>query len=479
MISHAERVLAGIIDRDNPRRDLLGIAVLRLADEHFVHDIPKNIFKFLVKYYDRTGQVIPQEVLVKALEDYGIEASKVLAYSKTYEALADTPIDEAGFKWSVDELRAEQAKRLTGVAITEAMEILERGYDDPKTRAHYEGHADAREYLTNKLHAIDRLSQIDVTPEGEVFKETDTIFDKYLERRDGTIGKGILSGIAAIDDHTGGFQRGELSLICAYAGVGKSQVATQAAWSCAVEQGKNAYFATTETLRDQVIRRILARHSYMPQFDKPIDSADLKKGTLDKAGEKVLADVLEDWHYNSTYGKINVVQMPALAKLSYAENRMRDWAREVEVHFCVLDYLALFSAERTRNSEREEFNEIIRGAKGIAQGSFDGWGVPVVSPWQINRDSYDFALRNGYYTKASLSDTSEAEKSSDQIIALLRDEDNNRDMRLQFLKMRDDDIPPLTTVAIDFRHTYVGAHLAAPTAITPGARNTDDLMNLL
>lgn len=480
MASHAEKVLSAILSTNNPRRDLLATAVVRLEPEHFVFEAHKIIFQFLERYYDRTGEVATVEAFAQKLESMGVEAAKVLAYTQTFAALADTDTTEADFKWGCQELREEHARRATGTAITEAMEILERGYE--VGRDFYKGHEDARKFLSAKVTEIDRLGAAESAPEGDIFSDVESIWADYVARRDGELGQGVRTGIRVIDDQTGGVQRGEMVLICAYAGQGKSQLSTQMAWHAAVEQGKNVFFATSETVRDQVIRRILARHSRLPQFECPdgLNSSDIKRGLLTAEQEQILGRVLADWRegqHTGQYGKLNVVQVPRHATLSYVENRLKEYGRDNDCELCVVDYLALLKPEVKRGNEREEFNEILRNAKLMATGYNDGQGIPLVSPWQIRRDSHTDALRNGYYTLGALSDTSEAEKSADQIVALLRDQDNAREMRLQFLKMRDDILPPIQEVAIDFRSTYIGNQSAMQSLAPSGGNN--DLMSML
>lgn len=482
MTTHAENVLGGILATDNPRRDLLALAAVQVRPEHFVAEVNRNIFTLLIKYYDRTGEVMPYNVFKKALEDRQVEVSKSLAYLQAYENLAKQPVSEPEFRWSIGELREEQAKRLTGVAIAESMEILERGMDIPR-EGFVKGHKAARDFFSKKIHDIERLSNEETAPEGDVLQEGKAILEDYVARRDSGVSQGIGLGLKSFYDATGGMQRGELILACAYTNQGKSQLVTQAAWSAAFEQGKNVFFATSETVRAQVIRRLIARHSKLPQFDTPgINSADLKRGRLSPADEKVLTEILDDWNNNPDYGKLDVVQVPNGAKLSYIEHRLKEFGRENECGLVVIDYLALLKSETKRGTEREEFNEILRDAKMMAVAFNDGQGVPILSPWQMNRDKFTEAQRNRYYTLASLADTSEAEKSSDLILALLRDEEDMTTMRFQVLKARDDMIPPITDVDIDFRYTYIADRREATslTAAAQAAGGVDaDLMSFI
>lgn len=479
MPTHAETVLAAILSKDAPRRDLLAIASVKLQQEHFTNEVTKNIYLMVRAYFDATGDIMPSYLFAQKLQDTGVETAKALAFAQTFKALEDTQVSEAEFKWSVQELRDNLAKRKTGIAITEAMEILERGYEVGKE--FYKGHTDARRFLSAKVVEIERDGAVDQTPEGNIFDEAQTILEDYQKRKDGEIGRGVTIGIRAVDDHVGGFQRGELVLVAGPPGTGKTQIVSQAAWSAAVEQKQNVFFATSETVRNQVMRRILARHSRLPQFERPdgINANDLKRGLLTESDERVFHEVLVDWTRNTEYGKLHILQVPRGATLSYIEGRLREFGRENECGLVVIDYLALLKAEAKRTSSREELNDILKGAKLVATSFNDGEGVPLISPWQINREGQKSSATVGFYTMAALAETSEAERSSDAILAASREPDNTTQMHLQWLKMRDGALPPACDVAIDFRSSFIGSTQMATSIGATHSSASADMLRLL
>jgi hypothetical protein len=82
-----------------------------------------------------------------------------------------------------------------------------------------------------------------------------------------------------------------------------------------------------------------------------------------------------------------------------------------------------------------------------------------------------------------LADTSEAEKSADQIITLLAMPDADNELRMQFLKNRDGETPPPFVVECDYRTSYIGSRrgLQAPSAgssASSGMPGTIDLAML-
>lgn len=236
-----------------------------------------------------------------------------------------------------------------------------------------------------------------------------------------------------------------------------TQFCCQTAWDAAVMQGKNVFFATSETVRTTVRRRIIARHSRLPQFglEDGLDSTSLKRGTLSPKQEVALKDIVHDLDTNPNYGKLYICQIPRGATLSYLEARMNRQGAMWEVDLAIMDYVALLKSDRKRSSEREEMNEVIKDTKVFATSFNDGAGVPFVTPWQIRRESHTEALRTGSYGLASLSDTAEIEKSADQILTMLRVPENPKEVTLQFLKMRDGDIPNPITLRHDFRNAYL------------------------
>lgn len=236
-----------------------------------------------------------------------------------------------------------------------------------------------------------------------------------------------------------------------------TQFCCQTAWDAAVMQGANVYFATSETVRTTVRRRIVARHSRLPKFglERGLDSTDLKNGTLSPEEEKALLAVVKDLDTNSNYGKIFISQIPRGATLSYFETRMNRQQQQWNIDLALMDYLALLKSDRKRTSEREEMSEVIKDAKVFATSFNNGKGVPLITPWQIRRESYQDAQRTGAYGLSSLSDTAEIEKSADQIISLLRVPESPGTLSLQFLKMRDGEIPNAITLTHDFRNALL------------------------
>lgn len=450
---HAERVLSAIIP---DRRDLLETAVLKLTYEVFTETLHLNIFKLLERYHDVAGGVLTREALDDMLSG-AVDPGRAELFLETYDLFASTPVDETAFKWSIEELKRLAADRATKEVLADAMEIVGHGKDNGRGDL-VQGHAAAREYALENFATIDRGLQLEEAPEGDMRKERDAIMSEYAERKKRRLEgrtEGIHFGIADLDNVIGGLQRGELALTVAYTSDGKTSLAVQMAWHAAVKQGKNVVFFTTETVQAVVRRKIVARHSLEPQFQLPngLNSRDLKEATLSDVEEVRLGEIVLDLEKNPAYGKIYIVQVPNEASVTTLETRLARLQRQFQVDLVIVDYLAQFRAAERIDSYRERLTSILKDAKRMAVSFNNGQGVPLVSPWQINRQWYELAQTSGLYSKSSLAETAEAERSPDVIVSLLGPNDNTdrvREVKCQVLKNRDGETSNSIRVEVDY-----------------------------
>lgn len=438
---HARVILSAIIPA---RRDLLDKALRHLTPAHFPEQIHSNLFIMLERYLEVTGSVMTGAALGDLLSNSGADAGKALLYQETYDLLAATAVPDADFLWSLEQIRELAADRATQDVLLQAMEILNRGATGEKgERLH--GHLDARTHILTKLAEIDRELSMQDAPEGNMRHEGDQMLQSYADQKRLKLagkGDGLLFGVPELDAKVGGLQPGELDLLAGYTSSGKTSMGVQLSWNVAVRQGKNVVIATTETLRAQVQRKLLCRHSLLPQFGLPegINSQDLKNGTLPEVQEAVLKDIIYDFTKNPSYGNVYIIQVPRGATVSNLESRLQRVNREFEVHLCLMDYLQLLRAERGRQDDRQEQSSIVKDSKAVATTFDDGRGITVVSPWQVNRAARDNAEKAGFYTLNGLSETAEASNTPDVVVSMLEPSEKPSryvDIKAQVLKNRD------------------------------------------
>jgi len=453
--THAKTVLAAIIPS---RPDLLERALRDLSPEQIPDRILANLFALLERFSEVTqGAVLSRAALADLLAGTRVDAGTIAAYQEIYDEIHDLSADDAAFLWSLQQVRELAADRATNEALSGAMEILTRGVTDEKGET-LRGHADARAHALSRFADIDRNLSMQDAPEGDVRGEGHEILAEYAAQeaaRQAGHGLGIRFGVPALDDKLGGLHRGELVLIVAFTSDGKTSLCVQLAWSAAIEQGKNVLFLTTETVRNQVRRRLIARHSCLPMFGSGdgLNSRDIKDGTLSAEDRRRFVNVVEDFDENPSYGRSYVAQVPRGASMGYVDSKIIRIGRQMHIDLVIMDYLALLRPERKRTTMREELSETLKAAKQISTTTNDGLGVPFVSPWQVSRSARAEAEKLSHYTLSALSETAETSNSADSIIGLLAPLDNESrrtKVKAQLMKHRDGEKANSIELCVDY-----------------------------
>jgi replicative DNA helicase len=464
---HCQTVLIGILAG---RRDLLDRANRRLMPEHFNDQTLRNVFIMINRYFEVTGGILTRSAVDDILRGSAADAGRVALYQETFDLLVSRAVDDVAVLWSVDQIVELAAERATSDALVQAMAILNHGAQDEKGET-LRGHGDARHHVLAAFAEIDKELAKQASPEGDMRSEGREIAEEYETRKQlkrANLADGYRFGIPCVDDLTGGLQPGDLGLIAGYTSAGKSALLVQLAWHMAICQGKNVVVATTETLRPAVRRKIISRHSLLPQFGlaEGINSRDIRRGSLSTEHEKILHDVLGDFTTNPAYGHLHIMQVPYGATIPALEARLMRVHRQWPIHLVAMDYLQLLHGERERrrHSDREEQSSIVKAAKQLATTFDDGGGLCVVSPWQVNRTSREIAGREHHYSLAALSETAEASNSPDVIMSILEPADTASryvDLLMQVLKNRDGMRTSAQTMAV--RADYATSSFSEPT----------------
>jgi replicative DNA helicase len=416
-------VLGGILPA---RADLLEQAARKLRPLHFTGQVLPGMFSLLQRYLDMTGEVMTRAALAGFLDEQKAQAGTTALWLETYDLCASLPVSDGEFAWAVGRMRELASEQATGQALTEAYQILTQGAGQGEDRK--VGPDAARLHVMERFAAIDAdLNQADA-PEGEVNAEEDQILDRYARtayaRKLAGGSPGISLGIPSVDAVLGGgLSRGELALFAGFSSSGKTSLCVQMAWHAKCVQGKNVVIFTSETLRHQVINKLVSRHSRHPQFahEMPdgLDSARVRSGTLSGPEMAAFQSVVRDFTHNPAYGRCYLAQVPFGATIGQVRSRLERIGHLFPVDLFIVDYLQLLHADRRRDTSHEEAAQMVKDAKAAASTFSNGLGVPMVSPWQVNRSGRDRALKEGGYSGIDLAGTAEAFNTPDVVLTLL------------------------------------------------------------
>jgi replicative DNA helicase len=191
---------------------------------------------------------------------------------------------------------------------------------------------------------------------------------------------GLTTGLDGINNKLGGLMNSDLLVLAGRPAMGKTALATNIAFSCALRAKKGGEgdragapvaFFSLEMSADQLANRILAEQSR-------INSENLRTGRISQADFNELARAAEALHDLPLY----IDDTPALS-IAALRTRARRLKRRHRIGLIVVDYLQLLQGSGNRAAENRvnEISEITRGLKTLAKEL----ELPVLALSQLSR----------------------------------------------------------------------------------------------
>jgi len=225
-----------------------------------------------------------------------------------------------------------------------------------------------------------------------------------IQNRDSAFA-GIPTGFRDVDALLSGMQAGNLIIVAARPGIGKSSFVTNVARNVAVETNKPVAMFSLEMSRWEIGMRLLCAEARVPW-----DSIRNKRvGAEDWSRIAQAADTLHEAPlFVVDSGNVTLVDIRAKAR--------RLAARTSGLGMIIVDYLQLMSHTRRVDSRQQEIAEISRGLKMLSKEL----EIPVVAVSQLNRDP-----ERRQDKRPQLSDLRESgalEQDSDVVMFIHRDD---------------------------------------------------------
>lgn len=260
--------------------------------------------------------------------------------------------------------------------------------------------------IQNLVDELAKLQELMVDDQGKTLAEiTAEVKDNYFKPKDKPM---IEFGIGDIDEAIGGIDGGDVVVIAARPGVGKSAFTLQALRHFSAQGKKTAYF-NLEMMQEQVYERAVASAS-------GLQMSVIRRNTRFHNDEqkKYLKGVDELLHETNIYvyeGKWSVSKIRAVQ------------ARQ-KFDAIVIDYLQLLTPDSNRAGNRAaEVGDISRGLKTIATD----YKIPVFALSQLNRTSEMHKTKEP--SMSELRESGAIEQDASVIIMLWQSNENNLDER--------------------------------------------------
>lgn len=263
---------------------------------------------------------------------------------------------------------------------------------------------DTADKISSKIYEL-----IDEERHGGIKKSHEIIADvvEELKRQKALAGSelvGLDTGFRLLNDCTKGLKPGELIIIAARPGMGKTAFALNLMMKT-LQSGKGVVFFSLEMPSVQLMYRILSALSSIPLSD--IMSAKLSDDDwtrFNDACDAVLNMPL--FVYDSGYINIHQVRTQ-LRKLK---------AADANIELCVIDYIGLMTSTSNYSERHLQIAEISRGLKLLAREL----NIPIIALSQLNRSLE--ARSNKRPMLSDLRESGAIEQDADIILFVYRDE---------------------------------------------------------
>ena len=259
-----------------------------------------------------------------------------------------------------------------------------------------------------EIYAVtDGNAKEDYVSFSDALEETINEIDANSNRPDGVYG--VPTDFIEFDELTGGLHGGQMIVIAARPGVGKSTLALDIARSAAIHHQMTTVFFSLEMSRTELAMRILSAEG-------KISMGRLKKGDLDTEGWTNLATL---------QGRIDSAPLfiddsPNMT-LMEIRAKCRRLKQRNDLKLVVLDYLQLMSSGKKVESRQQEVSEFSRSLKLLAK-ELD---VPVIALSQLNRGSEQRTDKRPMVS--DLRESGSIEQDADMVILLHREDMYNPD----------------------------------------------------
>lgn len=264
----------------------------------------------------------------------------------------------------------------------------------------------------NVMNIVNKQRTGDLTIISNLVPRVFEIIEKNRQNsKNGIIG--LDTGYEALNQYTFGFQNGELIILAARPGVGKSALALNIAYKMCRDNGKHVAFFSLEMGAEQMLMRLLSSASN-------VGLANIRSGDMTSEDMTKLLNARTELDDLNLY-----IDLTATNNLEDIKIKCRKLKRNGKLDFIVIDYLQLLTASngKTKLSIYENVSIISRALKLLAL-ELD---VPIMALSQLSRaveQRKDQEGQNKVPSKPQLSDLRESgslEQDADVVIFLHRD----------------------------------------------------------
>jgi len=214
----------------------------------------------------------------------------------------------------------------------------------------------------------------------------------------GGLARGIPTGFEDLDNLTNGLHGGQMIIVAARPGVGKSTLALDFVRSCAIKNGKAAVIFSLEMAKSEIVMRILSAEA-------DVKLSDMRSGRMTDQDWAKLVNRLDTIEHSPIY-----IDDSASLTMMEIRSKSRKLKQVADLQMIVVDYLQLMSSGKRTESRQQEVAE------------FD---VPLVAISQLNRGPESRTDKRPQI--ADLRESGSLEQDADIVMLLYRPDSQDKD----------------------------------------------------
>jgi replicative DNA helicase len=304
----------------------------------------------------------------------------------------------------------------------------------------YAGYGEAQEFIDSAEQAVYDIARTreasSVHTLRDVMQETFRRITKATERGARIIG--IPTGFERYDRLTSGLHDGELTIVAARPGMGKTSLVLNMAANVASPQqleetrdpnqrweepGYGVVFFSLEMPREQIVNRLLCSEAR-------VDVSRVRTGMLTPSDWSKLTQAaahlaqLSVWVDDSA--ALSILELRSKVRRLQAEFDRVDPAtgdKKQRIGLVVVDYLQLMKGREYTHSREQEISEISRGLKQLAKEL----SLPVIALSQLNRAVETRGEKSKRPQLSDLRESGAIEQDADNICFIYRDDYYNKE----------------------------------------------------
>lgn len=389
----------GVLGGMMMNKDAIADVVEVLTGDDFYRPAHKTIFDTILKLYGEGKEVDPVIIAGRLDRDGVLEAVGGAPY--LHSIMSKTPTS-ANVGYYAELVKEKSTLRKL---VTAGTRIVQLGYSG------IEG-AEVDSVVDNAQQEMFAITNQAAAEDYEVFG---ALLDPTLAELDELNGEGgqamgVATGFADLDDLTNGLHGGQMIIVAARPGVGKSTLALDFMRSCSIQQNKASVLFSLEMSKSEVMMRIFSAEA-------EVRLSAMRGGRMED----------EDWtRLTKRIGEIDqapiyIDDSPNLTMMEI-RSKARRLKQQVDLQLVVVDYLQLMSSGKKVESRQQEVSEFSRQLKLLAKEV----DVPVIAISQLNRgveNRGDDALPR----VSDLRESGSLEQDADMVMLLNRPDSQNPD----------------------------------------------------